>query len=663
MSFRDLAQRSARTREKTAQPIRRPHAANLVLSEPVAFPEKAISSFLFKSLLPLQKQPADNRYMTALEIEVRLGVFGVNPQEMNQRVAACHESRGIFDCSNHDCHFVSGVSKAHFVRSQKYLRQNAWDPSELRTETVWDYGKGERVAFRGAPGLRGRWESKTRQDSMHWTIPSSPFDLRVCASLESPIPPKPQSEKYQCQRIKQRYSYTKKHDPWQIDLTTVATRNSSGGGEKQKEQDVSLSYEVEVELSQSAIKWLRNEPSQEKQKSTVNQWARQLREILQLLNPRSNSHSNIDAMLQEHPSTEAKAWALARCQELRNCSKPWAVQDAMPTLPGSMPANLTRHDLDKLQWSTANDYYVSEKTDGVRHWLVVAETTVVLVDRKLRCKQPKCENPFRRVLSLIQPGTVLDGEVVLNRRTNKPIFIVFDVLAISRNENILNLPFKDRLDHLHSVSFSKRGIEKEKIFEWDNHDPLPLVRKDFKLLTEIDRLLEVIQEEKGSRYYRHGVHNHLTDGIIFQPNLPYVCGTDKKLLKWKYHDMLTIDVKLPTERTSHELRVVVGSSEDTVNIIMPICEQMRMEADIAQLNRETGQIGKYDYIVEVGFHPDPGEWYYVCVRGDKKRPNATNTVVGTFQELAERLTTEELRNRLVGSSKTGREAKRRKIDT
>ena len=38
------------------------------------------------------------------------------------------------------------------------------------------------------------------------------------------------------------------------------------------------------------------------------------------------------------------------------------------------------------------------------------------------------------------------------------------------------------------------------------------------------------------------VHNHMTDGIIFQPNLPYVCGTDVNLLKWKYLQLIEFPV-------------------------------------------------------------------------------------------------------------------------
>ena len=40
------------------------------------------------------------------------------------------------------------------------------------------------------------------------------------------------------------------------------------------------------------------------------------------------------------------------------------------------------------------------------------------------------EDPLGYLLPLIKPGTVLDGEVVMHRKLRRPVFVVFDVLAI-----------------------------------------------------------------------------------------------------------------------------------------------------------------------------------------------------------------------------------------
>jgi hypothetical protein len=155
-------------------------------------------------------------------------------------------------------------------------------------------------------------------------------------------------------------------------------------------------------------------------------------------------------------------------------------------------------------------------------------------------------DPFAPILPLIQPGTVLDGEVVMSRKFRRPIFIVFDVLALSTTRPILKLPFQQRLHHLKRASFRTPTANRDMFDEKDVLDPtvsLPLVRKNFVKRRELDELLYHVVEERGMRTYRSGtVHNHLTDGIIFQPYLPNICVVN--LLKWKYLDTVTIDVEL-----------------------------------------------------------------------------------------------------------------------
>jgi hypothetical protein len=62
-------------------------------------------------------------------------------------------------------------------------------------------------------------------------------------------------------------------------------------------------------------------------------------------------------------------------------------------------------------------------------------------------------------------------------------------------------------------------------------------------------------------------------------------------------------------------------------------------------------------IAEVGFDPETGDWYYLTMRDDKIAPNHISTVLGTMLELAESLSTDELRYRMsvpAGSADTYR---------
>ena len=162
----------------------------------------------------------------------------------------------------------------------------------------------------------------------------------------------------------------------------------------------------------------------------------------------------------------------------------------------------------------------------------------------------------------------------------------------------------------------------------------------------------------GSCYHQH--HNLIF--LVFylvllnlrvQPNLPYTCGTDVNLLKWKYLDTVTIDVQILLEggyryRGGNDdddaLNTgVMGPDNTSVDmsryVKLPASERYRLEADKAETNSKI-------HIAEVGFDPLSGEWYYLTMRPDKVAPNHISTVLGTLLELSESLTTEELQYRM-----------------
>jgi hypothetical protein len=53
-----------------------------------------------------------------------------------------------------------------------------------------------------------------------------------------------------------------------------------------------------------------------------------------------------------------------------------------------MLVNFSRHNIKEVQQSGENGCFLSEKTDGVRHFMIFTGDTVVLIDRAMRGKQP-----------------------------------------------------------------------------------------------------------------------------------------------------------------------------------------------------------------------------------------------------------------------------------
>jgi mRNA capping enzyme, catalytic domain/mRNA capping enzyme, beta chain/mRNA capping enzyme, C-terminal domain len=672
---------------------------NPYLSQPVQ-PEAALQIFLTqvrnaaRRYLPVEQR---DREVTRpfCEVEARLGILKVNHASPERRVTSSGakmvngKPARTFDCSGQKCSMLSGVSRSQFVRSTAAGMSEVSALSQAlgvttadrlkhelveteMIETVYTgYANNGRVCFLGehpsATAAVGKMESKEKLMGQDLTVPAANFDLRVSLSSEKIMDPAIQEPPpgWKSKRVKRRRSYTRrdKSIKWQIDVTEVTTYTA---GDIHSVVD----YEIEMELLPSVLLQLINENDDSKLKQMTTSLSQQLWWILSQINPLKDA-VDVEETLRDHPNKKAVQVALAQCGALRKfmdngCtnydspvgkSSPPAASLANVNFVGCMPVNFSRHNLEEIQRAPDNAYFLSEKTDGVRYFMVFTGDTVVLVDRAMRGKQPipvgaESDEPFAPILDLIQAGTVLDGEVVMNRRVGRkprPIFIVFDVLAVSTTEPVLQLPFEHRLRCLRQATFRTATAARDMFdahFVADAGVALPLVRKNFVKRTDLDELLSHVVEERGMRCYRAGdLHNHLTDGIIFQPNSPYVCGTDVNLLKWKYLDTVTIDVEmLPLRHTDDDdaLRVgCLGEEQTRVDmtryVLLPKSERMRLEAD----KFEAG--GR---IAEVGFDPETGEWYYLTMRSDKIMPNHISTVLGTLLELAESLTTDELRYRM-----------------
>eukprot|EP00522_Entomoneis_paludosa_P007418 CAMPEP_0172454760 /NCGR_PEP_ID=MMETSP1065-20121228/11651_1 /TAXON_ID=265537 /ORGANISM="Amphiprora paludosa, Strain CCMP125" /LENGTH=746 /DNA_ID=CAMNT_0013207145 /DNA_START=15 /DNA_END=2255 /DNA_ORIENTATION=+ len=679
---------------------------NKYLSNPVS-PDKAISMFLIqarnsaRNYLPKsqQKFPIKKPFC---EIEARLGVLGVPHSSPMRRVTSSGAKTApgtnaiapAFECSSIQprCIMDSGVSRSHFFKwtsdgNHSAVLKQAFGISapnerlheEELIETVYSgYPNGARVCFAvdhdpaKKHDIIGQMESKEKLSTMDLTLPAAPYDLRVTLSSENIMDPTVRNQPpngWTSRRIKRRRSYTRSSMAWQLDVTEVTTHYKSA------EKPSEVTFEIELEIRASVMLDLINEEDQSKINSTAKQLASQAWWILSQLNPLADA-LDVDEQLRDHPNQRAVQLALAQCGALKrfmdgganvaSYESPIANPSDAPLASlsnvkfiGCMPVNFSRHDMDHIQRADENAYFLSEKTDGVRHLMVFTGDTVVLVDRAMRGKQPVWEgkgDPFAQYIHRIKPGTVLDGEVVMNRKNPqkpRPLFIVFDVLTISTTEPVLHLPFANRLEHLRRGTFSsnpKTGDPMDhRALTVSPPLALPLMRKNFVTRTAVGQLLANVHEERGMRCFRKGdAHNHLTDGIIFQPNRPYVCGTDVKLLKWKYLDTVTMDVELLKPRHNEPddafCTGCLGEESTMVNMTrfvqLPAAERMRFEAD----RFAAGQSSRT--IAEVGLDPDSGEWYYLTLRPDKVAPNHISTVLGTLMELAERLSTEELRFRL-----------------
>lgn len=471
---------------------------------------------------------------------------------------------------------------------------------------------------------------------------SCAHDLRISGVRETPQEVRPDFEATATStRLKKRKSILLENHPdlgaWQLDLTTAVTTPRGTN------QESVTSYEAELEMTRSARRLLLRCPEEEAIAVSM-ELARQLFNWLDMINHPSDAHDNLSLV----PLTKNDP-IRTNAQEL--CRSLLIGREGVNSLhgldfPGSMPVNMCKRHLPQI---TSRDYYVTEKTDGVRQLLAVVERggtpTAVFVDRGVErdsqgrnwgLQARSCPN----IKSMLPSGSVLDGELVFNFKLRKHVFMVFDILQFGQ-ENLMSLCWADRV--------AKLPLETFKSTHAPGYEGLVIVAKVFWPKGKIDSLLKSIGVDGGDHVYRAKAKKagdvelwHKTDGVIFQPNSPYECGTDHKLFKWKFTDCITVD--LAVQIFDGDAVFTCGDNTDLRGIAtLGFEDTARLCADLSNLKTQ------HATICEVGLDPGTGEWFYKGIRPDKDRPNALKTVLSTLVELAENVSVEELEWRLLDS--------------
>ncbi|KFH71141.1 hypothetical protein MVEG_03987 [Podila verticillata NRRL 6337] len=250
---------------------------------------------------------------------------------------------------------------------------------------------------------------------------------------------------------------------------------------------------------------------------------------------------------------------------------------------GAQPVSFTRLTLKEL---ASEDYFVSEKSDGVRVLLycVLGEDgkqNVYLVDRK---------NKFSYVQELVFPApgnqgllheTVVDGELVTDAEADGQHlvrYLAFDLLA-TNGQSIIDKPLGSRLARLQSEFITPY----RQMLQHPNvklaPQPFRVSLKQMELSYGIDKMFfEVIP------HLKHG-----NDGLIFTSAVaPYIPSTNTKM--W--------------QSTSTELQ-----------------------------NR----------VVEVNYSPSDNTWRFFRFRDDKEHGNHSSVVQKVVQSIQDGVEREELR--------------------
>ncbi|PHH91382.1 hypothetical protein CDD83_690 [Cordyceps sp. RAO-2017] len=328
------------------------------------------------------------------------------------------------------------------------------------------------------------------------------------------------------------------------------------------------------------------------------------------------------------------------------------------SFPGAQPVSFARQHVDEL---TKQDYYVCEKSDGIRYLLYSTadengEEAHYLIDRKNDywfITNRNLHFPLVNDLSAFHTATLVDGELVWDSLPNdkkEPRFLVFDCLVMDGNK-LMDRTLDKRLAYFKERFYTPY----KKLFkEFPNElqfQPFFVEMKPFQLAYGIEMMFKQVLPS-----LKHG-----NDGLIFTcRNTPYKHGTDPHILKWKPPEENTIDFRLkltfPTVEPDEwerregiaepfvdydsvpkaELMIFKGDSGDRYELFSPLHLTEEEWEALKGLNDPLN-----DRIVECN-QDDQGRWRLVRFRDDKSEANHKSTVVSVLESISDRVSEKDL---------------------
>eukprot|EP00300_Choanocystis_sp_HF-7_P002093 c11637_g1_i1.p1 GENE.c11637_g1_i1~~c11637_g1_i1.p1 ORF type:complete len:657 (+),score=145.33 c11637_g1_i1:32-2002(+) len=592
--------------ERQARPI---GASASRASDSVEFDDN-IRSFL-SEVLPRARLRAQELGGGAIEVEVRLGQLCIKSHRGLMRLKTGNSDAAVVPYNSQELSgsvFSPGTSPQDFEKFQNMFSSLSDVKTVSTTETVHSYeGNFRVISDLNSPSTR-LGQTKQKIEHRDFFLPHCPYDIRLEVAVETPLTPVGdlQSEPKNI-RTRERRCFT---GPglFGLSVDTTFVKNASAENER--------AYEIELEIPQNFFANVTDE-------SSLVQCAAKFSALLSrgvmLLIPNVSEATQIEIEPGHLRSIKDTCRSMSGHRS-----------DAFP---GTMPVGLARRHLETVR---RGEYFVSEKTDGVRYFMVrVHGYPTVMIDRKFHVFTV---SGLSLLSANVPEGTVLDGELVMNRKERRPYFIVFDLISIG-GQTVAHEPLFSRFSRItefvgmtfdqHRQSSSTFAI-----------GALPLVRKVWYPLPQLRDLFKCIQQVDESVYLynpRDNKRYHHTDGIIFAPNTPYVCGTNQHYYKWKWANQVTIDFLVKVEGDA--IVLFVQGPNEILDMTPQIgLHPMTRERILAEAHTRGGM----PVVWELGFEKQTGYWKAKCLRSDKDKGNFILTAVDALMQLAENLEQNDL---------------------
>ncbi|KAI9803305.1 MAG: hypothetical protein M1825_002096 [Sarcosagium campestre] len=326
------------------------------------------------------------------------------------------------------------------------------------------------------------------------------------------------------------------------------------------------------------------------------------------------------------------------------------------SFPGAQPVSFSRRHIKALQ---SDDYYVCEKSDGIRCLLYFTGDTDgselhYLIDRKndyyflrgLHFPVPQDET-----MQNFHVGTLIDGELVndtMKDGSTQLKYLVFDCMMLD-NKSMLHRTLDKRLAYFRDKVYTPYKELYEQYPEELEYLPFTVEFKKMEFSYGIQMMFKDILPN-----LPHG-----NDGLIFTcRTTPYKFGTDEHILKWKPAEENSVDFRLNLDfplRDPDSEEEAEGETEqkpdwDAMPALLLSANHGNKDYRVFGTMYMTEQewvdmkgmgIPLEDTIVECA-QDDRGRWRFLRFREDKKDANHISTVKSVMESIEDRVGEEEL---------------------
>jgi ATP-dependent DNA ligase len=316
------------------------------------------------------------------------------------------------------------------------------------------------------------------------------------------------------------------------------------------------------------------------------------------------------------------------------------------SFPGTHVVSLERDHFQTLL-DNKEDYWVCDKSDGVRYLMCISATRrVYLINRRYDIRSTNVAFESRAVMgadALHISRSVLDGELVWDTKKKAFVFLLFDVLVI-RGRSVGGMHLPERLSFIQSDVIGKQ-ILSPALFT-------PTFTVAIKQFRKLKHLEHVIKKDIPSLSYR-------CDGVIFTPSAaPYIYGVNRQLFKWKTRHTVDFEIDWMSRKRSNGASINVfylflydkGRRMTSSSMVLQFDgeqdEKYSTQPDVHfTINGKRAIVechydhekrvyipNEYDNLRYDGGRTVTGGWVFVGIRHDKATANDTNTYDSIMKE-------------------------------